>query len=59
MKKFVTAALASLMVAGVLAGTNETALKVSPSMVLMVGDGSSSVLASSPFAESYSDIMSH
>lgn len=58
MKRALIAALASLMLAGVLAGTSEPIFQVAPSAVFALGAGSSSVLINAPFAASYGDSMS-
>ena len=58
MKKMIIAALASLMLAGVLAGASESALVAAPSTVLVLGDNASPTLADSPFVTSYGDSQS-
>ena len=59
MKKMIVAALASLMLAGVLAGASETALDAAPSTVLVLGDNAFPTLVDSPFVTSYGDSQSH
>ena len=58
MKKMIVAALASLMLAGVLAGASETALDAAPSTILVLGDNASPAMNSS-FVTSYGDSQSH
>ena len=59
MKKMMVAALASLMLAGVLAGASETALDAASSTVLVLGDNTSPALPDSPFVTLYGDSQSH
>ena len=59
MKKMIVAALASLMLAGVLAGASETALDAAPSTVLVLGDNAFPTLVDSPFVRSYGGSQSH
>ncbi len=59
MKQALIAALASLMLAGVLAGASEPIFHVAPAAAFVLNEGSSPVLANAPFAASYGDSMSH
>jgi len=58
MTKMIIAALASLMLAGVLAGASETALDAAPSTVLVLGDNASPPLANSSFVTTNGDSQS-
>ncbi len=59
MKRALTAALASLMLAGILAGVSEPVSKISPTAIFALGGASSPVLLNAPLAASYGDTMSH
>ena len=59
MKRTIIAALASLMLAGVLAGASETALDAAPSTVLVLGDNASPTLANVALVPSYGETQSH
>ncbi len=59
MKKALIAALATLMLAGVLAGATEPLMKIGPSAVFALREGWSPVLVNAPFAPSYGDSASH
>lgn len=50
MKRALVAALASLMLAGVLAGATEPLVNFGPLVAFSVAEGSSPVLVSAPFA---------
>jgi len=56
MRKLILAALAALMLAGALAGASE--FSVSPSAVLMLGDGASPAPTTAPFIDACGDSMS-
>lgn len=59
MKRALVAALASLMLAGVLAGATEPAVNIGPLAVLSFVEGSSPVLVNVPFAAPFGDSKSH
>lgn len=59
MQRALIAALASLMLAGVLAGASEPVSKIAPSAIFGLGGSSSPVLLNAPFAATYGDSMSH
>ncbi len=59
MKRTLIAALASLMLAGVLAGASEPVFHIAPAAIFTLDEGSSPVLISAPFATSYGDSLSH
>lgn len=59
MKRALVAALASLMLAGILAGATEPVVNFSPFAAFSTIEGSSPVLLSAPFAAPYGDSMSH
>ena len=59
MKKILIAALASLMLAGVLAGASEPVVNINPSAIFSLSGGPSPVLLNAPFALPYGDSMSH
>ena len=58
MKRALIAALASLMLAGILAGTSEPIVNVPAAAFFSASEGSSPVLLNAPFAASYGDSMS-
>jgi len=58
MKRALIAVLASLMLAGVLAGASEPVFHVAPTAIFAFGEGSSPVLINAPFVTSYGDSMS-
>ena len=58
MKRALVAALASLMLAGVLAGASEPVVNVAPLALFSAVEGSSPVLVNAPFAAPYGDSMS-
>ena len=58
MKQVLIAALASLMLAGVIAGASEPVFHVAPAAVFTLNEDSSPVLMSTPFAASFGDSMS-
>jgi hypothetical protein len=58
MKRALVAALASLMLAGILAGTSEPIVNVPATAFFSVNEGSSPGLLNPPFAASYGDSMS-
>lgn len=58
MKRALIAALASLMLAGILAGTTEPIVNVGPLSAFSIVEGSSPVLVSTPFAAPYGDSLS-
>jgi len=59
MKRALVAALASLMVAGVLAGATEPVIKVTPFAAFSAVESSSPVLVNVPFAAPDGDPQSH
>ena len=59
MKRALVAALASLMLAGVLAGATEPVADMGPLAVLSFIEGSSPVLVDAPLAAPYGDSKSH
>ena len=59
MKRALVAALASLMLAGILAGATEPVVNVGPLSAFSIVEGSSPVLVSAPFAAPYGDSLSH
>ncbi len=59
MKRTLTAALASLMLAGILAGVSEPVFHLTPAAIFTLDEGSSPVLISAPFVTSYGDSLSH
>jgi hypothetical protein len=59
MKRALIAALASLMLAGVLAGASEPVSKIAPSAIFALGGDSSPVFVNAPFAATYGDSTSH
>ncbi len=58
MKKALIAALASLMLAGILAGATEPVVNFGSWSAFSIVEGSSPVLVSAPFAAPYGDSMS-
>jgi len=59
MKRVFIAALASLMLAGVLAGASEPLSRISPAAVFALDDGSSLVLLGTAITSNYGDSVSH
>jgi hypothetical protein len=59
MKRALVAALASLMLAGVLAGATEPLIDLGSFSGSSIVEGSAPVLVSAPFAAPYGDSMSH
>jgi hypothetical protein len=59
MKRTLVAALASLMLAGVLAGATEPVMNVGPSAIFSLSGSPFPVLLNAPFALPYGDSMSH
>jgi len=59
MKRALVAALASLMLAGVLAGATEPVVDLGPLAAFSVFEGSSPVLVNAPFAAPDGDSRSH
>lgn len=58
MKKALVAALASLMLAGILAGATEPVVNLGPLAAFSTVEGSSPVLVNAPFAAPSGDSMS-
>ena len=59
MKRALVAALASLMLAGVLAGATEPVVHLGPLSAFSTVEGSSLVLVNAPFSAPAGDTMSH
>jgi len=59
MKRVLVAALASLMLAGILAGATEPVVNLGPLSTFSIVEGSSPILVSVPFAAPYGDSLSH
>lgn len=59
MMRALVAALASLMLAGVLAGATESVVDLGPSSASSTAEGSSLILVSAPFAAPAGDSVSH
>ncbi len=59
MKRTLIAALASLMLAGVLAGASEPVVNITPSAIFSLSGGPFPVLLNAPIAPPYGDSMSH
>ena len=59
MKRALVAALASLMLAGVLAGASEPVVNLGPSSVFSAVEGSSPIFVNAPFAAPDGDSQSH
>lgn len=59
MKRALVAALASLMLAGALAGATEPIVDVGPLAAFSLVEGSSPVLVNAPLAAPYGDSKSH
>jgi len=58
MKKALVAALASLMLAGILAGASEPVVNITPSTIFSLSGGPFPVLLNATFAPPYGDSMS-
>ena len=58
MKRSLIAALASLMLAGVLAGASEPVVRVAPSAIFSLNGGSSPILVNAPSVSLYGDSAS-
>jgi len=59
MKRALVAALASLMLAGVLAGASEPVVDLGPLSAFSIVEGSAPVLVGAPLAAPYGDSVSH
>lgn len=59
MKRVLVAALASLMLAGILAGATEPVVNFFPFAAFSTLEGSAPVFVNAPFAAPYGDSMSH
>lgn len=59
MKRALVAALASLMLAGVLAGATEPIVDLGPKAAFSIIERSSPILVNAPFTAPYGDSLSH